>query len=154
MQTVNHSEILPYSQADLFDLVSDIEAYPQFLPWCGSVTIHSRQKTVIEASVEVKKGFISKSFTTQNNLKRPHKMDMHLIEGPFKHLYGHWLFDKIKAGKTPETKVSLALEFEFDSAILATLLGPIFDHVSDTMLHHFCGRAQAMLGNKKALSHG
>lgn len=146
MQRVDHSEILPFKQAELFDLVCDIESYPEFLPWCGSVTVHSRDATAVEATVEVKKGFLSKSFTTRNELDRPKSIDMQLLEGPFKHMHGLWTFTKLSAARKPETNVSLAMEFEFDSILLAGVLGPIFNHISDTMLHRFCEHAHHVLG--------
>lgn len=152
MQSVHHSEILPYAQAALFDLVCDIEAYPDFLPWCGSVIVHRRDEAAIEASVEVKKGFMSKSFTTRNELTRPSAIDMHLLEGPFKHLHGVWHFDALTKGKAPETTVSLSMEFELDSGLIAGMIGPIFGVVSDTMLHHFCERAHAILGHQTGSS--
>jgi ribosome-associated toxin RatA of RatAB toxin-antitoxin module len=120
-------------------LVSDIERYPEFLPWCKSATIHSKTEEWVEASLELAKGSISKSFTTKNHLKPNREMEMHLVDGPFKHLYGIWTFEPLSEHAC---KVSVCLEFSFSSKILELAIGPVFNHMANSLLEAFCTRAR------------
>ena len=93
----------------MYDLVNDIEAYPLFLPWCRSTTVHSRSDDEVRATIEIAKGRLQKSFTTLNRLQRNKMMEVRLLEGPFRRLDGFWRFDALSEDAC---KVSLDLEFE------------------------------------------
>lgn len=138
MERIERTAIVPYSAQAVYALVSDIERYPDFLPWCRSATIHSRTETQVEASLELAKGSISKSFTTRNELIPGRQMEMHLLNGPFKHLYGIWTFEPLSEHAS---KVSVCLEFSFSSKILELAIGPVFNHIANTLLDAFVQRA-------------
>ena len=66
MANVKRTALVPYTAAHMYDLVNDIEAYPLFLPWCRSTTVHSRSDDEVRATIEIAKGRLQKSFTTLN----------------------------------------------------------------------------------------
>jgi ribosome-associated toxin RatA of RatAB toxin-antitoxin module len=129
---------VPYRAADLYHLVADINAYPEFLPWCKSARITREEDKIVEARLTLTKSGISKNFATRNVMTPEQKIEMHLLEGPFKHLYGVWEFKDDAQG----CKVSLRMEFSFDSKILALMLEPIFKSVADNLLTAFVERAK------------
>ena len=138
MEHVKKSAILPYSAKAMYDLVNDIEQYPQFLPWCSAAKIHSREDHEITASLTLKKGGLHKSFTTRNELMPHRQIEMHLINGPFKHLYGLWLFQETDAG---HCCISVDISYSFDSRIMAMMIGPVFGHIANTLLSAFVEQA-------------
>lgn len=143
MSKVNKSALVPYSAAQMFDLVNDIESYPKFLPWCRSARVVSRAENELQASIEMAKGRVHKSFATRNRLHPPERIELQLVEGPFSRLQGVWQFQALREDAC---KVSLHLEFEFANALLRAALGPIFNHIADTLVDSFCQRAKQIYG--------
>ncbi len=128
----------------MFGLVDDIAAYPEFLPWCHSAEVHSRSDEVVEATLELQKGAISKKFTTRNSRREFETIDLALVGGPFKHLRGGWRFKDLgDAG----SKVSLDLEFEFESRLTDMLFGTFFEEVCNSLVDAFSRRAAVVFGN-------
>ena len=92
MPTIQRSALVPHSAQKMFDLVNDVESYPQFLPWCsGAATLESSEQQYT-ARVEMKKGPLSQHFTTRNVLTPGTQINMSLVDGPFKKLQGQWQF--------------------------------------------------------------
>jgi ribosome-associated toxin RatA of RatAB toxin-antitoxin module len=77
----------------MYDLVADIESYPEFLPWCGGAGIVSHDEKQVVASIKIAYHKIHKTFTTRNVLQPGASMEMQLVEGPFRHLHGLWRFE-------------------------------------------------------------
>ena len=154
MPTVNRHALVPYSPAEMFALVDDVEAYPQFLPWCRSATVWSRTDDEVRASVELAKGGIQKSFTTLNRNQQDKMIEMRLVEGPFRHLQGYWRFDRLGNGSpdggdmSPACKVSLDLEYEFSNALLAMTVGPVFNQIANKLVDAFSQRAVTVYGKR------
>lgn len=146
MPTVNRQALVPYSPAEMFALVDDVPAYPQFLPWCRSAQVHSRNEDEVRASIELAKGSLRKSFTTCNRLQKDKMIEMRLVEGPFRHLEGFWRFDALKGGAA--TRVSLDLDFEFSNRLMAMAVGPVFNQVADTLVDAFVRRAREVYGER------
>lgn len=143
MSTVNKSALIQYSAGQMFDLVNDIDAYPQFLPWCRSAGIVRQSADDLDARIEIAKGRVHKSFTTRNLLHYPERIDLQLLDGPFSRLQGSWQFQPLR---DDACKVSLRLEFEFSNALLRAAIGPIFNYIADTMVDSFCKRARQVYG--------
>lgn len=148
MPVINRHALVPYSAAEMFALVDDVEAYPQFLPWCRSARVWNRDDDQVRASVELAKGAIQKSFTTLNRLQHNKMIEMRLIEGPFHHLEGFWRFDNLGTGDDRACKVTLDLEYEFSSALLAMTVGPVFNQVANKLVDAFCQRAETVYGKR------
>lgn len=143
MRRVQRSALVPYPAADMFALVNDIDAYPQFLPWCSAAQVLSRDAESLTARVEVARGGFHKAFTTRNILEPTQRIHMTLVEGPFRTLDGVWQFTALgEAG----CKVSLDVQFEFSSRVLDLMAGPVFEHICKTLLDAFVTRAQDLHG--------
>ena len=137
MEIIRKSAWIAQKPEVLYRLVADIESYPRFLPWCSAARILKTEPGIIEASLVLSKGGISKSFSTRNILKPFQSMEIHLISGPFKHLEGLWTFEKEDEG----TRVSLHLEFSFANRLIAMMIAPLFQPVASTLLEAFIRKA-------------
>jgi len=132
-------------------LVDDIESYPQFLPWCRSAAILSRDEDEVRASLELAKGAIQKSFTTLNRNQKNKMIEMRLVEGPFKQLEGFWRFNQLVNSREDTQvacKVSLDLEYEFSNALLAMTVGPVFNQIANKLVDAFSQRAVTVYGKR------
>ena len=141
MQKVSRNAIVPYSTQSMYDLVNDIPAYPHFLPWCSEAHVQDTTPDSITASLSISKGGLSKHFTTRNVLTPYSRIDMHLVDGPFKHLVGHWIFTPLEENAC---KIEFNLEFEFTNTLMHMLLNSTFQHAASTLLNAFCERAKAL----------
>lgn len=138
MTTVNKSAVVKHSAQNMFDLVDNVNAYSDFLPWCAESIEHERDEDAVKASIVVAASGIRKSFTTLNRRQPGKMLEIRLINGPFRHLEGFWRFDNLNDNGS---RVSLDLEFEFSNKLLSLALGPVFHQVSSSMLDAFCQRA-------------
>ncbi len=145
MTTINRSALLPYTAQQMFDLVNDIERYPDFLPWCRSAEVTSSEPDRICASIEIAHGSLHKSFTTCNRLQSGKMIEMRLERGPFKHLEGFWRFEEL--GECA-CKVNLDLEFEFSNRLIGMALGPIFTQITSSLVDAFSKRAVEVYGRE------
>lgn len=143
MAVVHKSVLLGYSARQMFDLVAAIEDYPKFLPWCGAVEIKEKHDHQVVASVGINYRGVRQSFTTSNTNIEPSEIRMKLVDGPFKCLDGVWSF---KALREDACKIELDLHYEFSSALLAQLVGPVFGMIANSMVDSFCKRAEAVYG--------
>lgn len=143
MAVVHKSVFLGYSAQQMFDLVAAIEDYPKFLPWCGGVEIKERNGTTVVASVGINYHGVKQSFTTANENHAPTEIKMKLVDGPFKCLDGVWTF---KALRDDACKIDLDLRYEFSSALLDKLVGPVFGMIANSMVDSFCKRAETVYG--------
>ncbi|RMF20015.1 MAG: type II toxin-antitoxin system RatA family toxin [Gammaproteobacteria bacterium] len=143
MPEVNRSALVMYSADQMFSLVNGVEQYPEFLPWCGGTHIVSSDEREMVASIEVAKSGLRHRFTTRNTLMRPERIDMHLVDGPFRFLHGSWHF---KALDEQACKVELTLKFELNMALGGVTLGPVFSQAVSTMVDAFVKRAKVVYG--------
>lgn len=146
MPLISRQALVLYSPSEMYDLVNDVNAYSQFLPWCRSAQILSQTDDTIEACVEISKGALNKSFTTRNLLQKNKMIEMRLVQGPFKHLQGFWRFESLKDEQA--CKVSLDLEFEFESKLIALAVGPVFSKIANTLVDSFSKRAVDVYGDR------
>jgi len=122
----------------MYALVNDIESYADFLPWCSQSTILEQTDDEIKARLNIAYGSLNKSFTTLNKLTPNIKMEMLLVDGPFKHLQGAWQFTQLG---DDGCKVSLELEFEFKNKLISMTMGPVFSQIANTLVDSFSERA-------------
>jgi ribosome-associated toxin RatA of RatAB toxin-antitoxin module len=141
MSKIQHEALLSFSAEQMYNLVNDVTAYPEFLPWCAATKILSQTDSEMLASLTIKKGVIEKTFTTKNQLVPLRTITMNLANGPFQHMQGLWTF-------TPLTddacKVSFSLDFVFNNKLLALTLGPLFTNIANTMVDAFQKRAEQL----------
>ena len=143
MPNIHKSALVPYSAAQMFALVNDIDAYHQFLPWCRSSQVLSRGEDELRATIEIAHGSLRKSFTTRNRFQHGKMMEMRLEEGPFRHLEGFWRFDTLG---DQACKVSLDLDFEFSSKLVGLAMGPVFSQIANSLVDAFSKRAVQVYG--------
>jgi ribosome-associated toxin RatA of RatAB toxin-antitoxin module len=142
---VSKSVIVPYTPQQMFDLVEDVEHYPSFLPWCTGSTVLARDETTTRAQLNVGFRGVKQRFATENRKMPPGEITMKLLEGPFRSLDGRWRFTDL-SGKG--CKIEFRLAYEFSSRLLATLVGPVFSHIADTMVEAFVKRAERLYGTQ------
>jgi ribosome-associated toxin RatA of RatAB toxin-antitoxin module len=143
--TVKKSALILYSAAEMYALVSDIESYPEFLPWCRSTQVLSRSEDEVRAVIEMVKGRVHKSFSTINRMQHHKMIDIRLLEGPFRRLEGYWRFDPLRVDAS---KVSLDMEFEFASPLLRMAVEPVFKQIANSLVDAFCKRAVDLYGRR------
>ncbi|MHB8414445.1 MAG: type II toxin-antitoxin system RatA family toxin [Acidiferrobacteraceae bacterium] len=144
MTVIRRSALVPYSAHEMFLLVSDIERYPEFLPWCGGAHVLSREHETVIASIDIAYKGLARCFTTSNRLYANERMEMHLVEGPFSKLDGDWTF---LALDDASSKISLDLEFEFSNRLLGMAMGPVFGAIANSMVDGFRSRAKQVYGD-------
>ncbi|OGI44898.1 MAG: ubiquinone-binding protein [Candidatus Muproteobacteria bacterium RBG_16_64_11] len=145
MSTIRKSALVPYSAHEMFVLVADVESYSQFLPWCGGSRILSRDEDSVAAAIEIAYSGVHKTFTTINRMQTDKMIEMRLVEGPFKHLFGYWSF---LALDERASKVSLDMEFEFSSAMVGLVMGPVFSRIANDLVDSFRRRAEQLYGKR------
>ncbi len=146
MRKVSRSALVPYSAEDIYALVEDVDSYPQFLPWCNDVEVHFREGNVVEATLELHRGKLSKRFRTRNTMYPTESMHLSLVGGPFRHLAGGWEFMPLGDSGS---KVSLQLDFEFESRALDLLVGAFFEDACNSLVDAFTQRAATVYGSKR-----
>lgn len=146
MTLISRNALVPYSVEEMYALVDDIESYAEFLPWCKSTDVMSRDENEVKASIEIARGALNKSFTTLNRLQANKIIEMRLVQGPFKRLEGFWRFDALKDSSA--SKISLDLDFEFESRLVAFAVGPVFNQIANSMVDAFCKRAVEVHGER------
>ncbi|CAA7616960.1 Oligoketide cyclase/lipid transport protein [Candidatus Terasakiella magnetica] len=143
MPTHAEKRILPYTQEQLFDLVADVERYPDFLPWCVASRIRRREGEVFFADLVIGFKLVRERFTSRVTLTRPNRVDVTYTEGPFKHLNNHWVFTPQPDGGT---EIDFYVDFEFRSKLLQSLIGALFNEAVKLMVSSFERRARALYG--------
>jgi ribosome-associated toxin RatA of RatAB toxin-antitoxin module len=142
VRKASRSALVPYSAAEMFSLVDDIEAYPAFLPWCSGAEVERRNDDTVVATLELHKGGLSKRFTTRNTRHEYSAIDIALVGGPFRRLAGGWQFHELDEG----CRVSLDLEFAFDSKLVDMMFGAFFEETCKSLVDAFTRRAVDIYG--------
>jgi ribosome-associated toxin RatA of RatAB toxin-antitoxin module len=137
--SIHRSALMPFSAQTMFEIVNDVAAYPEFLPWCADTRIQSQTDSSMEASILMKKAGVNHWFTTSNSIDKNKAIKMKLVDGPFKRLDGEWRFIEFEPSAS---KIELELNFEFSLGLGTTLVAPIFTQIANTLVDSFCKRAQ------------
>jgi ribosome-associated toxin RatA of RatAB toxin-antitoxin module len=132
-----------YSAEQMFQLINDVIAYPQFLPDCSNSKIISQDESSVTASLLVSKAGLKKWFTTKNTLVSNQQVTLELVDGPFNKLQGHWLLTPLSE---EACKVSLELEYEFSNRMFDLAFGRVFNHMTNNMVQAFTQRAKQVYG--------
>jgi ribosome-associated toxin RatA of RatAB toxin-antitoxin module len=146
MKTVHKSVLIWFSPEEMYALVTDVASYPQFLPWCDHAAVMAQDAQGMTAEVGIAFAGVRQIFTTRNAHTSPSRVDMQLVSGPFSKLDGQWNFHTLGDGSQRACKVELLLNYGFDSATLARLVGPVFDKIAASLVDAFVKRAQQVYG--------
>ncbi len=146
MKTIHKSVLLSHSAHEMFALVTDIEHYPQFLPWCDHGEVLELNDDGMLARVGMAISGLRQSFTTRNTHEADRKVLMELVDGPFSQLDGVWAFTPLGDGTLRACKVEFTLSYGFSSSALAALVGPVFDKIAGNLMDAFVKRADQVYG--------
>ena len=143
MKKIERSIVLPYSPAQVYAIVNNVADYPKFVSWCEEAKVISESHYEMFASITVTKAGIHQTFKTRNRLSEGKRIEMFLLEGPFKKLDGIWDFQETEEGGC---LVHLEVEFEASNSLLHATIGPLFSGFSKVMLKSLNKRAQELYG--------
>ena len=146
MPTVQRSARVPYSAQQMFDLVDDIDKYPEFLHWCSGARVDVRQGNTVEATLDITVLGFQRSFRTRNTLRSPERIQIELVSGPFRRLRGEWRFGDLATGGSD---VSLSLAFEVTLSPFGALFSKVFEELAGAQMHAFTERAAAVYGGRE-----
>ena len=140
----SHSEkrFLPYRPEQIYDLVADIERYPEFLPWCVGLRIIRREGDTLFADLLIGFKMVREKFTSRVALTPHSRIDVTYMDGPFRYLENRWIFESRDGG----CEIDFFIDFEFRSRILSRLIGPLFHETVRRMVSAFEARARALYG--------
>ncbi len=143
MQRVRKSVLVPYSSAEMFALVDDVERYPQFLPWCAAARVLEQHDDGKTARLDIDYHGVHAHFTTQNRNVPAQSIVVTLRDGPFRHLHGEWRFHALAESAC---KIELDLAYEFKTHMLEHIVGGVFSRIANTLIDAFVHRAEALNG--------
>jgi ribosome-associated toxin RatA of RatAB toxin-antitoxin module len=170
MARIARSALVPYSPEDMFDMVAAVEHYPAFLPWCASARVLQQHGDGLDAVIDLRFMGVEQQFATRNRHKRPSRIEIHLLDGPFERLHGEWRFEALSAAGESAvatagsqvdwathpaigsgadspvvgTRVGLLLDYAMKSGALARLFAPAFNRVAAQLMDAFLARADAL----------
>lgn len=139
MPNVTRSALVAFSAESMFDLINDVQRYPEFLPGCAQTKVTHADEYSMEASLLISKAGIKQWFSTRNELSRGEYIKMNLVDGPFSELRGGWTF---KALSDNACKIELNLDFAFSSRLVEMAFGRVFNAIAANMVVAFTDRAK------------
>lgn len=143
MSRISRSALVMHSAKEMFELVNDCESYPKFLPGCSNARLIQREADFLVGELELSKAGMSYRFTTRNRLFDPERIELQLVDGPFKKLEGTWQFQPLAEYAC---KVSLDLEFEIAGRVVSAALSPLFSQMAASQVDAFVKRADEVYG--------
>lgn len=157
MKHVHKSVLLWYTPREMYGLVTNVQDYPQFLPWCDRAEALQTHDDGVTARVHIAFAGVHQAFTTRNVQVPGRRVIMNLVDGPFSHLEGTWLFTPLqKPGQpapegqdpidAPACKVEFSLNYAFASRALSLVVSPVFDRIANTFVEAFVKRAEQVHG--------
>jgi ribosome-associated toxin RatA of RatAB toxin-antitoxin module len=152
MKHVKKSVLLWYSPHEMYTLVTGIEDYPSFLPWCEKAEVLAREEAGMTARLTLAKGGVRHAFTTRNLHRSDEEVQVKLVDGPFSLLDGIWRFVPLgRAGMSPDNepracRIEFDLRYSFANAALEAVVSPVFDRIANTFVDSFVRRAEQVHG--------
>jgi len=143
MPSIQRNALVAYSASQMYDLVNDVEKYPDFLPGCVRSEVLESTEQHMLASLVLSKAGVKQTLTTSNTLIKDQKIDMDLSDGPFKSLTGGWQFTALS---DDACKIELNLNFVFSSKLMEIAFGKIFNSLANNMVNAFSERAKQVYG--------
>lgn len=146
MPVIERSALVEHSAEQMYTLVNQVSLYPEFLNWCTAAEVLESSPEAMLARVDVSIAGIRQSFTTHNQLTNGSAIDMHAVDGPFREFNGNWSFRQLG---DDGCKVSLDLNFQLGSELLASAFSGGFSWVAKRLVVDFVQRADAVFGATK-----
>jgi len=146
MPTHAEKKRLPYSPEQMFELVSDVRRYPEFLPWCVGARVMSQTDAELIADLTIGFKMFRETFRSRVTLERPGHVHVEYLTGPFRYLNNHWRFHPTPDGGS---EVEFFVDFEFKSRLLQAVIGTVFNEAVRLMVRAFERRAMALYGRER-----
>jgi len=149
MKHVKKSVLLWYSPHEMYTLVTGVDDYPRFLPWCERAEVLERSDAGMTARLHLAYGGVRHAFTTRNVHVADRLVEVNLVDGPFTLLEGSWRFVPLAAPGDDEQqacKIEFELRYAFSRGALEAVLSPVFDRVANTFVDSFVRRAEQVHG--------
>lgn len=146
MKQVKKSVLLWYSAHEMYRLVTGVESYAAFLPWCEKGEVVAQTEQGMTARLHLHYAGLRHAFTTQNTHVPDQSVDMKLVDGPFSALDGLWLFKALGGADTSACRIEFDLRYAFSNRALEAVLSPVFDRVANTFVDSFVQRAEQVYG--------
>jgi ribosome-associated toxin RatA of RatAB toxin-antitoxin module len=143
MAVVDKSVLIGHSAGKMYALVADVDAYPQFLPWCSATEVRLLDAQRAVATLHVNYHGLRLHFTTENRMESGALIEMKLANGPFRHLDGYWRFVPLSG---EACKVEFQLNYELSGKLVDKIAGPVFSHIANTLVEVFVKRAAILYG--------
>ena len=131
MKRIYKQEDINIDISTIFNLINDVENYPNYLPWCTSTKVDRKSESLLIGEIFISKSFIKWNFSTKNKIEKNKSIRLELVDGPFDSLDGQWLFSTIDEHNT---KVSLEISYKFKSSIIELSIEPIFTSIMNSIL--------------------
>jgi len=139
MREVKRSALIAESPDRMYELINDIERYPEFVPWCTASRVESRKEGEVVATLTIKRGPLRAEFTTRNLLEPGKRVLMQFVSGPFRVLEGLWTLTPLG---DLGCRVELEMRFEFANRVSGTLFAPLFEDTAASLVDAFVKRAR------------
>jgi ribosome-associated toxin RatA of RatAB toxin-antitoxin module len=123
----------------MYQIINDIERYPEFVPGCTAARVESRKEQEVVATLQIKKGPLNTEFTTRNLLEADKRVLMQLVSGPFRVLEGLWTLTPLG---DLGCRVELEMRFEFANRVAGALFEPLFEGTAASLVDAFVKRAR------------
>ena len=154
MPTHSEKRLIHHTPQQMFDLVADIEKYPEFLPWCIATRI--RKKGIEDGSdmmisdMVIGYKLFREKFTSKVVLQSPNRIDVSYFDGPFNHLKNYWIFEPVSSAENSEKAclIDFYIDFKFKSGIFQSAIGAVFNKAVNRMIFAFEERANELYGIK------
>jgi ribosome-associated toxin RatA of RatAB toxin-antitoxin module len=149
MKHVKKSVLLWYSPREMYALVTAVEDYPAFLPWCERAEVPQRHDDGVTARLYLSYLGVRQTFTTRNSHTPDSRVVLQLVDGPFSELDGTWQFVPLPAadGATAKAcRIEFELRYNFDNRALEALVSPVFERIANTFVDSFVKRAEQVYG--------
>lgn len=140
MPAHNETKILPFTPAQMYALVMDVEKYPEFLPWCAACRIIQRSESELLADMTVGYKFFRETFRTRVSFVQDKEIHVEYLDGPLKHLKNDWVFKAAPGGY----EIDFHIDFEFRSRLLQSIAEGFFNRALGRMMDAFESRARAV----------
>ena len=149
MKHVKKSVLLWYTPHEMYALVTDVQSYPAFLPWCVRTEVLEQRSDGVTARLHLAYLGVHHAFTTRNTHSVDECVRLELVDGPFSALTGTWRFIPLPAAEGAQAKackVDFDLRYAFKTGALEALVSPVFDRIANTFVDSFVKRAEQVHG--------
>ena len=148
MPVLDYKHVSKYPIELIYQLIVDVEKYPEFLPWCSAAKVKEKKSNHFIADLDITFKIISESYCSRVELKPPKnghaEINVSLISGPFKRLHNNW---KLRKVENNQTEIEFFIDFEFKSSLLDKLISLMFYKACEKMLNAFEARANSLFDN-------